>query len=297
MRCLIVGAEGSFGGALSLSLDRRGHGVIATTRRSTDAARDGLVFLDLAAPLPALPQVDVAVICAAMARFEECRRYPELARLVNVTAPLELGRSLTRSGVRVIFLSTSAVFDGRKPHVAESETPMPQSAYGRLKAEAEARLLELGSSVSVLRLTKVVKPNTGLFSDWIRLLGEGRTVRAFSDHRFCPLPVAHVVDAIMFLIQHGEGGVYQVSGAEDLSYADAARYFGRRVAASEDRVEAVRGLDNGLDEAELTPFASLATSRLSQLSGFVPPEPLDVLQDIYGREIEAARHLLAAHAG
>jgi hypothetical protein len=47
---------------------------------------------------------------------------------------------------------------------------------------------------------------------------------------------------------------------------------------------------------ELTPFTSLATGRLSRLSGFVPPDAFEVLQDVYGPEIAAARAALA-HEG
>jgi dTDP-4-dehydrorhamnose reductase len=287
MRCLIIGADGSIGGALALALGRCGHDVITTTRR-TQAAGDGSIFLDPAGRLPDLPEVDVAVICAAMARLEECRRDPELARRVNVMAPLELGRSLRSAGARVILLSTAAVFDGNNAHVGESEKPMPRSAYGLLKAEAEARLLDLGALASVLRLTKVVKPNAGILSEWIARLGDGKTVRALSDRRLCPLTVAHAVDAVMALIENGEGGIYHASGAADVSYADAACFIARRIGVASDRVEAVCAVDES--EAELMPFTSLATSRLSRLSGFVPPEPLGVLGDVYGHEIEAARH-------
>jgi dTDP-4-dehydrorhamnose reductase len=287
MRSLIVGVDGSFGGGLRQSLTRLGHDVIATTRRS-DHAGDHLL-LDLAAPLPALPQVDVAVICAAMARVEDCRLYPELAYRVNVAAPIELSRSLTQAGARVILLSTSTVFGCLTPFVEESATPMPRSAYGQLKAEAEARLLDLGSRVSVLRLTKVVKPNAGLLSQWIRSLGEGKTVRAFDDSRFCPLAVEHVVGAIMAVIESGAGGAYHVSWSRDLSFAEAAVFLAHRIGAANDRVEPVHGIDSGLPYAELTPFTSLATGRLSALAGFVPPEPLEVLQGVYEHEIDAAR--------
>lgn len=295
MRCLIIGADGSLGGPLSLALGRLGHEVVATTRRCAPAGRDRL-HLDLAEPLPELPKVDVAVICAAMARFEECRRVPELAYRVNVAAPLELSRSLTQAGARVILLSTSAVFDGHTPYARESERPAPQSAYGRFKAEAEARLLELGPAVSVLRLTKVLKPGTGLLSQWIARLGEGERVRAFDDHRFCPLQVADVIDAVIAVIESKEGGIFHVSGGADVSYFEAARFLARRIGVAEDRVEAVHAVENGLDERELLSFSSLATDRLSRLAGFVPPEPLDVLQQVYGREIDAAQNLLV-HEG
>jgi len=296
MRCLIIGADGSFGEPLSQALGRLGHEVIATTRRR-ERAGSGRLFLDLAETLPDLPTVDVAVICAAVARFEECRRYPELAHRVNVAAPIELGRSLTRAGVRVILLSTSAVFDGRKAYVEEDEKAAPRSAYGRFKAAAESGLLDLGSAVSVLRLTKVLKPNMGLLAEWIVRLGRGEAVRAFDDHRLSPLCVAQVIDAIVALIGSSASGIYHLSGAGDVSYADAARFFARCVGAAEDRVEAVPAVAHGLDEADLTPFTSLGTRRLSRLTGFVPPEPYAVLKSVYGPEIDAVRNPIAVLEG
>lgn len=295
MRCLIIGVDGSFGGALSRSLQSLGHEVVATTRRR-DGAADHL-FLDLGAPLPALPRVDVAVICAAMARLDECRRYPELAHRVNVAAPLELARALTQAGTRVILLSTSSVFGCLTPHVEENAGPAPRGVYAGLKAEAEARVLELGPLISVLRLTKVVKPNSGLLSDWIRHLGEGSAVRAFDDSRFCPLTIAHVVDAITAVIEGGQGGIYHVSGAADVSYAEAAMFFAQRIGAAHGLVQPVQGVDSGMPYEELTPFTSLATSRLSQINGFVPPGAFEVLEDVYGPEIAAARTAQAAHEG
>lgn len=297
MRCLVIGADGSFGGALSSSLGSRGHTVVTTTRRRAHATGNGCLFWDLAETAPPMPGTDVAVICAAMARFEDCRRHPELAHRVNVAAPLELGGSLTSAGARVIFLSTSAVFDGSRPLACENDRPAPRSVYGHLKAEAEARLLDLGSSVSVLRLTKVVKPGAGLLSGWIRDFGHGKTVCAFDDHRFCPLTVAHVVEAIVALIESGERGIFHVSGAADVSYFDVVRFLARRTGVADDRIKPVHAIDNGLLEAELTPFTSLTTGRLSQLTGFVPPEPFDVLQNVYGPELNAARNMLIAHAG
>jgi dTDP-4-dehydrorhamnose reductase len=123
-------------------------------------------------------------------------------------------------------------------------------------------------------------------------------VRAFDDSRFCPLTVAHVVDAISTVIECDQGGIFQVSGAADLSYAEAAMFLAQQIGAADDLVAPVRGVDSGLlPYEELTPFTSLATGRLSRLSGFVPPEARELLQDIYGPEIAAARMARAAHGG
>ena len=64
-----------------------GHDVIATTRQR-DRVNSATTFLDMGEGLGALPRADVAVICAAITRFSDCRNFPELARQVNVTAPV-----------------------------------------------------------------------------------------------------------------------------------------------------------------------------------------------------------------
>lgn len=294
MRCLIVGVDGSLGGALSRSLQSLGHQVVATTRRREQAEH---LFLDLAAPVPALPQVDVAIICAAMARLEECRRHPGLAHRVNVEAPLEIARALTQAGARVILLSSSAVLGCLTPHVGENAMPTPRSAYARLKFEAETRLLQLGAQTAVLRLTKVVKPNAGLLSEWIRNLGERKPVQAFDDCRFSPITIALALDAITAIIEAGRAGIYHLSGAADLSYAEAASLLAARIGVANDLVQLMHGVDSGLPDIELTPFTSLACGRLTRLNGFAPPEPIDVLQEVYGPEIEAVRQRLAAGRG
>ena len=95
----------------------------------------------------------------------------------------------------------------------------------------------------------------------------------------------------------GQGGVYHVSGTADVSYAEAALFLAQRIGAAHGLVEPAHGVDSGMPYEELTPFTSLATSRLARLSGFVPPHAFDVLQDVYGPEIAAARAAQAAHEG
>jgi hypothetical protein len=97
-------------------------------------------------------------------------------------------------------------------------------------------------------------------------------------------------------MEGSDGGIYHVSGASDLSYADAAKFLARQIGATDVQVHAVHGRDNGIDEGDLTPFTSLKTRRLSQLLGFEPPDPFDVIEDVYGRELGLARNMLADHS-
>jgi dTDP-4-dehydrorhamnose reductase len=275
LNVLVIGADGMIGRALASELRQRGHGVIGTTRR-TEQKDDNTIFLDLtAAELPMLPPADVAVICAAMARFADCRDQSELTHHVNVKARLELADLMRARGQRIIALSSSAVFDNMRPHAKADWEPAPRSAYGRQMAEAEAGVLARGGTV--LRSSKVLTDRTGIFLDWIRTFRGGGQVHAFDDHTICPLPLNSMIEAIIALIERPSDGIFQISGASDISYADAARLLANQAGVSEERVVPVRAVDRGIPKSEVMPFTSLDTSRLTELMGFRPPEPATVI--------------------
>jgi dTDP-4-dehydrorhamnose reductase len=279
LNVLVVGVDGLIGQGLASELRRRGHGVVGTSRRSQHGD-DGTVFLDLtAAKLAPLPSVDVVVICAAMAKFSDCRDHCDLTRRVNVEARLALADLARARGERIIAMSSSAVFDCMRPNAKADWKPAPRSAYGRQMAEAEDGILARGGAI--LRSTKILTDRAGMFPDWILTFRSGGTVRAFDDHALCPLPLGSVIEAIIALIEQSNDGIFQVSGASDISFADAARHLARRIGVCEDRVASARAIDHGIPETELTRYTSLDTSRLTELMGFQPPEPFAVMDAVF----------------
>src|SRR4029077_19035936 len=230
MRILVIGIDSAIGGKLTAVLLARGHRVIGTTRNTRNIKNQNVIFLDLALnDQPALPEAEVAVVCAAMARFEECHNQPELAYRVNVEAPVAIANQLVPRGTRVLLLSTSAVFDCYEPLRKADSIRAPRSVYGQLKKEAENRLLDKGQWTAVLRLTKVLNPDAGILIKWIDDLAAGRKVRAFEDHGFCPVPLSAAVDAVAAIIACGGSGIFQLSGANDISYAEAALHLASRL--------------------------------------------------------------------
>jgi dTDP-4-dehydrorhamnose reductase len=294
---LIVGVDSLIGAALADALIARGTGVVGTTRRARSGAPGSRMVLDLAAPdagAAQLPRVDVAIVCAAMARFVDCREQPELARRVNVSAPAALAARLVANGTRVVLLSTSAVFDCRSPRVPADRPTSPATAYGALKAEAEAAILALGPHGCVLRLTKVITPAMPLFVAWIGALRKNERIEAFDDLRFSPIAVCDVLTALLAVLADGGGGIYQVSGAHDISYADAARHLARRSGVSPDLVRAVRAVDRGVPESEVTRYTSLDAVRLCRLTGWTPPPATDVLDAAFEHLLSEKRVASAA---
>jgi dTDP-4-dehydrorhamnose reductase len=282
-RVLIIGIDSVIGQALGEALTARGDTVFGTTRRAATVDGKRRLWLDLEmieVPQTALPAADIAVFCAAKARYAECRLDPVIARGINVEATVGLARRLVDQGSRVLLLSTSAVFDGSRPHRRAEEPTGAASLYGSLKAEAEAGCLALGTAAAIFRLTKLVTPLMPLFTGWMSALAGGRNIRAFTDLRFCPLSIGHVVTALLAAIDDRGGAIYQVSGAEDIAYLDAARHLAQRLDADPNLVDAARAVDHGIPPEEILHHTTLDTGRLSMLTGFRPPSPTAVLDAI-----------------
>jgi len=289
-RILIIGADGFIGHTLAEAFASQGHAVCGTTRRERSDGAGERIRLDLAtvdANEVSLPAADAAIFCAAMARFADCREQPELTRRVNVTGPSALARRLTAAGTHVVMLSTSAVFDGSTRCVAAEQKTAAVSAYGAQKAEIEAEILALGKKASVLRLTKVISPDMPLFNGWIGSLARGEKIRAFDDLTFSPIRAADVVAAAGAIVEERAGGIYQVSGADDISYATAAEHFAAKLGASRSLIERARAVEHSIPASEVPRFTTLDTSRLQKLTGWVPPRAFEVLDSVFAHLLPA----------
>lgn len=280
---LILGMDGLVGTGLYRLFRSRGIRVCGTTRRYSPGPPD--IFLDLADPdlsAEKLPQTDVAIICAAANGFAYCRSNPENARRVNVDGPRILARELTARGTRVIYLSSSAVFDFSRPHMTVLDPRCPSTVYGASKAAGEESVLAAGELTTVVRLTKVLTPRAFPLGSWIAALKAGNRVAAFSDLHFCPISLDYAVNALLAITEAGVPGIFHVSGAADVSYLRAALRIADRMALDSARIIDDRAAANGVPAAEIARFTSLEASRYTALNGEVPPQPLDVLDAIYG---------------
>ncbi len=275
----MIGIGGKIGRALADSLRKSGYQVTGTDWH--EGRNEGAIHLDLAERKSTdvkLPIADVAFFCAAISTYKACRDNEERALLVNATHPVAIADRLVELGTRVILLSTSAVLDCKSPRMLADRPRNPASAYGRTKAAGEEGFLALGRHAAILRLTKVVRPSEKRFKDWKDALIAGRPIDDCpNDLRFSPLTTEHVVSALMSVAEHDQGGMFQVSASSDLSYAESAKHLARRLKVSDALVLDKSAADLNISPDEVTAYTSLDTSRLSTMSGFVPPDPLRVL--------------------
>jgi dTDP-4-dehydrorhamnose reductase len=267
-RFCVVGADSAIGAALLTRLADGGAPAVGSTRRHISNSSANLFPLDLLdTEHCALPPCDVLVIAAAMTRLADCRAQPAAAYRANVVAPARLAKLAAASGAFVVFLSTSQVFDGAKPVAKVSDRPTPQSVYGRLKAEAEACMTELGEQAAVVRLGKTIGLHLQLFQDWRARLAAGRTVHAFDDLMMSPICISKVAFGLEQIGLRRLHGVWHLGGREDMSYFDAARRLADRLGVSQTLVLRGSAREQGIPAEERPPHTVLDTDATAEAIG------------------------------
>ncbi|HTW05920.1 MAG TPA: sugar nucleotide-binding protein [Acidimicrobiales bacterium] len=290
---LIVGGDSEIGGSLLKRLAAAGRAALGTTRRR-DQVGPGRVWLDLseldedwAPPL----HTTAACLCAARSRLADCAADPAGSWNVNVDQTAMLVARLSELGIYTLLLSTNQVFDGTVPRVPPDAPVRPVSEYGRQKAAVEARVLGLatsgGAGTGILRLSRVLSTTTATTARWASSLARGEPVTAFYDMVLAPVPIGLVAEAVQHLMADTAGGIFQLSGPEDVSYAE----FARALAASfghapelvhEESAAAAADLPTGscprhttLDSSELQRRYGLTVPKYSetadQLARAIPP--------------------------
>jgi dTDP-4-dehydrorhamnose reductase len=293
---LVIGADGTIGRALVDRLARAGRPVLGTTRRR-DASGPDRLHLDLASDVSSWQPpagVSAAFLCAAVTSLERCRSDPVGTERVNVEHTIVVARKLVEAGAFVVFLSTNLVFDGTVPARAAHDPVCPRTCYGAQKARAEAKLLALAERVAVVRLTKVVAPDLPLLGGWVRSLKSRHVIHPFSDLVMAPVPLAFVVEVLDRLALVRLGGLLQVSADRDVTYAEAAHHFARRLGADPELVQPVTSAEAGVRLEAVPAHTTLDTTRLCEELRLRPPTVWQALDSIFDPIRDAAESPRAA---
>jgi len=292
---VIVGGDSVIGRQLSVECAASGVSVMASTRR-TEGVGAGRFLLDLTAPRPDeyLPQTGgPVIIAAAMTGYDACQNDP-LSAVVNVEAPVLLARAALGAGRRVIFLSTSSVFNGDLPFPGEDDELTPHAAYSMQKAEAERRLSALPgwlSNGAIVRLTKALSPSTSPIPGWRERLGRGETITPFSDLTFAPISLQFAVSALIQITLSAHCGIFHLSGAADVTYAQFARRYAQALGPGADIVEPTTSAQAGVKLLFNPRHSALGTARTQRLTGIAPQSLDGVVEDLLQAEQNANGHL------
>ncbi len=164
------------------------------------------------------------VLAAAYTDVDGCENNPELAFSVNRDGPVNVAHAAKSANAKLLFVSTDYVFDGTKRTPYEVGDPRnPKSVYGRAKAEAELRLLEMLPDCCVARTSWLFGAGGKCFPDTILKLAATRpALDVVDDQRGSPTYSVDLARGIMELCKNASGIVH-VTNSGACSWFEFAR--------------------------------------------------------------------------
>ena len=240
MKLLITGASGLLGINLALEAMRE-HEVVGMDRGLLKSAPFTVLNVDLSNRKALVPAIDAVrpdwiIHCAALANLEECEKPPDLARILNTELPRELASACTERRIKLIHLSTDAVFDGtREGMYTEEDQPNPQSIYSQTKLDGERAVQEANPQAIIARVNFFgwsLGGRRSLAEFFFNNLSEGKNVNGFTDVFFCPMWVNDLSQILIAMLKKELSGMYHVVGSQALNKyqfgLEVARRFGLR---------------------------------------------------------------------
>lgn len=261
-RSLVIGGDGFIGSALADHLSKLQAPVLKTTRNVKNITSCNLYF-DMQGNVEEfkIPEdINTAYICAAESNIEKCEKNPSRSYLINTQAPIRLAKKLVKKNIFVIFLSTSAVFDGKSPRKKIEDSPNPMTTYGFQKLETELGLKEISENILVVRLTKTLSARSPLLKNWLEKLSEGKIIHPFSDMTVSPIHIDYLTDILITLGEKRRGGILQVSGESDATYENLARCVADIFSFSQDLVQPICSTNSDIKISYRPLYTSLDTS-------------------------------------
>ncbi len=236
MKILLLGKGGQVGWELQRSLAPLGE-LVALDHDSLDFCGDFTRPEALAETVRALrPQL--IVNAAAHTAVDKAESEPELARLVNATAPGVLAQEAHRLGAWLVHYSTDYVFDGsgQRPWT-EVDTPAPLSVYGQTKWEGEQAIQAACERHLILRTSWVYAARGGNFAKtMLRLAQERELLTVIDDQVGAPTGAELLADATALAVRELArrpqlAGLYHLSAGGQSSWHGYAAHVIERARA------------------------------------------------------------------
>lgn len=184
---------------------------------------------------------DAVVNAAAVADIDLAEHEKELAYRVNVDGACNIADACSQRGIRSIFFSSDAVFDGVCSGYTEQDLPNPINYYGRTKMEAEQAIQQVDPGAVILRISLVlgypVTEGNSFFASLESKLRQGREVPSPADEIRTPVDVITLSECVLELLENDYSGILHIGAINSISRYDLSRKLARRMGFDEKLVK------------------------------------------------------------
>ena len=163
--------------------------------------------------------------CAAATDVDWCEREKKAAWDINVEATRNVVDACKQVNARVIYISTSFVFDAGKGVYYENDSTNPINNYGLTKLEGEKIIQASGLPFIIARTDQLygwTKSKKNFVKKVLDTLNKGEKLEVFEDWYNNPTLVDNLAEILLKLLEKERHGIYHTTGSTYLNRYDWA---------------------------------------------------------------------------
>lgn len=162
---------------------------------------------------------DVVIHLIALTNVDLCEKDKLLADLVNVNGTENVIEGCKTTKSKIVYISTSFVFDGKKKEYFEDDVPSPSTYYGITKHKGEELVRNSPLKYLILRIDAAYCWNerwqrTNSVLRAIETLRAGKILKEITDWYNTPTYAPQFVSATAKLIDYDLTGIFHVVGPD-----------------------------------------------------------------------------------
>lgn len=173
-------------------------------------------------------KIDIFVHCAALVNVDACEKDPEKAFEVNTILTEKLSELCQEMGIKMIFISSDAVFGGDKQGLySEEEVAIPINIYGKSKLLAEKFVLNQPRNLVIRTNIYGFNYREKLsFGEWIiNSLEKDLELNMADDIFFSPILVNDLINILDLCIKKDLCGLFHICGTGSISKYEISLIF------------------------------------------------------------------------
>ena len=219
MRIIVTGAKGQLGSDVMQRLSEIGAEAIGADIDRLDITDEKAVDLFFKES-----HADGVIHCAAYTNVDLAESQKEICRKINADGTRNIAAACEKYGMKLLYLSTDYVFDGRGIEPFETDSPKaPCNFYGKTKLEGETEAARLCKRLFIVRISWVFGENGKNFvKNMLRLAAERSEISVVCDQTGSPTYTKDLAVLLCEMILGCKYGVYHATNEGICSWAEFA---------------------------------------------------------------------------
>jgi dTDP-4-dehydrorhamnose reductase len=287
MKILIIGGSGMIGSKM-IHFFKKFHSVSYTFFKHPIPYSDGY-FLEISKKQKTIELIsklnpDLVVHTAALTNVDLCQTNQELANKINVEGTQNIVDACKNTKSKLVYISTSFVFDGTQKEYYENDITSPLNYYGITKEKAEKLILNSGLDYLILRTDQPycwIEPwqKDNSVVRVLRNLKLRNQHNEMSDWFNNPTYVPDLIYATKILFESEKNGIYHLTGSDFIDRYSWSLYTAKIFGFEKNLIKSIKS--NNLNLPAKRPNANLSNKKLFDETNFKMKDVEEGLSEMY----------------